>query len=71
MALSSRRNCRFCAEKIDEIDYKDVKLLTNLLTKRGKIIPSRVSGNCARHQRKATTAIKRARHIALIPYQFA
>lgn len=55
-------------EKIIEIDYKDIKILRNLLTERGKIIPSRISGNCATHQRKVTTAIKRARNIALIPF---
>jgi len=63
-----KKICRFCMDKITNIDYKDVKLLRNLLTERGKIIPSRISGNCATHQRKVTTAIKRARAIALIPY---
>lgn len=63
-----KKICRFCADKIDHIDYKDVKTLRNLLTERGKIIPSRISGNCAPHQRKLTVAIKRARTIALLPY---
>ncbi|MBI4827243.1 MAG: 30S ribosomal protein S18 [Nitrospinae bacterium] len=63
-----KKICRFCADKVDDIDYKDIKTLRNLLTERGKIIPSRISGNCATHQRKLTVAIKRARAIALIPY---
>ncbi|MBI4666818.1 MAG: 30S ribosomal protein S18 [Nitrospinae bacterium] len=66
-----KKICRFCADKIENIDYKDVKTLKNLLTDRGKIIPSRISGNCSSHQRKVTTAIKRARYIALFPYTFA
>ncbi len=63
-----KKICRFCADAIDVIDYKDVKLIKNLLTDRGKIIPSRISGNCSRHQRKLTVAIKRARHMALVPF---
>ena len=63
-----RKICRFCADNITDIDYKDVKTLKNLLSDRGKIIPSRISGNCSRHQRKLTTAIKRARHMAIVPY---
>ncbi len=63
-----RKVCRFCADKIEEIDYKDIKTIRNLLTERGKIIPSRISGNCASHQRKLTVAIKRARTMALIPF---
>jgi small subunit ribosomal protein S18 len=55
-------------DKIDYIDYKDVKRLKNLITERGKILPRRISGNCARHQRQLTTAIKRARNIALMPF---
>jgi len=55
-------------DKIENIDYKDVKTVRNLLTERGKIIPSRISGNCAPHQRKLTVAIKRARTMALIPF---
>ncbi|MBF0291951.1 MAG: 30S ribosomal protein S18 [Nitrospinae bacterium] len=65
-----KKVCRFCADKIENVDYKDVKTLKNLLTDRGKIIPSRISGNCATHQRKVTTAIKRARNMALFPYSF-
>ncbi len=63
-----KKVCRFCLEKIEHIDYKDIKTIRNLLTERGKIIPSRISGNCANHQRKLTVAIKRARSIALIPF---
>ena len=63
-----RRACRFCAEKIDYIDYKDVKTLRGYLTERGKILPRRISGNCAKHQRRITVSIKRARNIALLPF---
>jgi len=63
-----KKICRFCMEKITDVDYKDVKTLRNLLTERGKIIPSRISGNCATHQRKVTVAIKRARNMALVPF---
>ena len=63
-----RRVCKFCAEKIDYVNYKDVRLLAPFLPERGKIQPRRISGTCAMHQRKLQTAIKRARQIALIPY---
>lgn len=63
-----KRNCRFCAEKVEYIDYKDIKVLKALITERGKIVPSRISGNCARHQRQLTYAIKRARNIAMLPF---
>ena len=63
-----KKICRFCSDKIDDIDYKDIKRLRNLITERGKIIPRRISGNCARHQRQLGTAIKRARNIALMPF---
>ena len=62
------RVCRFCTEKDMVVDYKDVKTLRNLVTERGKIIPRRIYGTCARHQRQITEAVKRARHLALIPY---
>jgi len=62
-----RKVCRFCADKI-VIDYKDPKVLRPFTTERGKIIPRRISGTCARHQRALTQAIKRARHLALMPY---
>jgi small subunit ribosomal protein S18 len=63
-----RKVCRFCMDKVEYIDYKDVRTLRNLITERGKIIPSRVSGNCAKHQRALTRAIKLARNIALLPF---
>lgn len=63
-----KRACRFCAEKIEYIDYKDVKTLRGYLTERGKILPRRISGNCARHQREITMSIKRSRNIALLPF---
>src|SRR6476646_1462258 len=62
-----RRPCRFCIEK-GSIDFKDVGLLRNFLTERGRIVPRRISGNCLGHQRELTTAVKRARHIALISF---
>ena len=63
-----RKVCKFCADKIDDINYKDVKLLMPFVPERGKILPRRISGTCAMHQRKLQTAIKRARQLALIPY---
>ena len=63
-----RKVCRFCAEKIDDINYKDTKLLMPFVPERAKILPRRISGTCAMHQRKLRTAIMRARQIALIPY---
>jgi small subunit ribosomal protein S18 len=63
-----KRVCSFCANKADAIDYKDVPLLRQHVTNRGKIKPRRKTGVCARHQRRLATAIKRARHIALLPY---
>jgi small subunit ribosomal protein S18 len=63
-----RKVCKFCADKIAFIDYKDVGLLRNYVTDRGKIIPRRISGACARHQRELTVAIKQARNIALLPF---
>jgi small subunit ribosomal protein S18 len=67
-AFPRRKICRFCADSSLEIDYKDPRMLKYFVTERGKIIPRRISGNCARHQRQITLAIKRARHIALMPY---
>jgi small subunit ribosomal protein S18 len=64
-----RKVCKFCADKIDHIDYKDVKLLSQFVPERGKLLPRRMFGTCAEHQRKLTVAIKRARHIALLPFQ--
>ena len=63
-----RKVCKFCADKIDYIDYKDVKLLGAFVPERGKVLPRRMFGTCAEHQRKLTLAIKRARNIALLPY---
>lgn len=66
-----RKICRFCADSSLIIDYKDWKSLRYFTTERGKIIPRRISGNCAKHQRELTVAIKRARNIALLPYTTA
>ncbi|HOQ09984.1 MAG TPA: 30S ribosomal protein S18 [Syntrophomonadaceae bacterium] len=63
-----KRQCNFCADKIEHIDYKEVPRLRRYITERGKILPRRITGNCARHQRQLTTAIKRARIMALLPY---
>jgi small subunit ribosomal protein S18 len=66
--FSRRKMDRFAADPAMVIDYKDIKLLRTFLTERGKIIPRRITGNTARHQRELTQAIKRARHLALLPY---
>ena len=63
-----RKVCRFCLDKVDIIDFKDVKLLQNYIPERGKVLPRRISGSCAPHQRMLAEAIKRARNIALLPY---
>ena len=63
-----RKVCKFCADKIDDINYKDVKLLMPFVPERAKILPRRISGTCAMHQRKLLTALMRARQLALIPY---
>ena len=63
-----RKVCKFCADKIDYIDYKDVKLLSGFVPERGKVLPRRMFGTCAEPQRKLTLAIKRARNIALLPF---
>ena len=63
-----RKPCQFCVDKMEHIDYKDTARLRRYLSERAKIVPRRISGNCAKHQRLVTTAIKRARHIALLPY---
>ncbi|KPJ51073.1 MAG: 30S ribosomal protein S18 [candidate division Zixibacteria bacterium DG_27] len=63
-----RKICRFCENKIDIIDYKDERMIRRFVSDRGKIIPRRISGNCARHQRQLTVAIKRGRHLGLLPY---
>lgn len=63
-----KKVCAFCVEKVDEIDYKDVTRLKKFTSERAKILPRRVTGTCAKHQRELTTAIKRARQIAIMPY---
>ena len=63
-----KKVCQFCADRIDEIDYKDVARLRKFISERAKILPRRISGTCAKHQRQLTGAIKRARVIALLPY---
>jgi small subunit ribosomal protein S18 len=63
-----RKVCSFCADKIDYIDYKDVPKLRRYVSERGKILPCRMTGTCAQHQRQLTVAIKRARYVALLPY---
>jgi small subunit ribosomal protein S18 len=63
-----RRVCSFCVDKVEHIDYKDVNRLKRYITERGKILPRRISGNCAAHQRGLTVAIKRARIVALLPF---
>jgi small subunit ribosomal protein S18 len=67
-SFGRRRVCQFCADATIEIDYKDPKLLSRFVTERGKIIPRRITGVCAKHQRKLTSSIKQSRHIALMPY---
>jgi len=64
-----KKTCKFCAEKAVGIDYKEVDKLYKFLTEKGKIIPRRISGNCAKHQRKLARAIKRDRHAAVVPFQ--
>ena len=63
-----KKVCMFCVDKVDHIDYKDTAKLRRYVTERGKIVPRRLSGNCAKHQRQLTTAIQRARIIALLPF---
>lgn len=63
-----KRVCSFCVDKVASIDYKETPKLRKYITERGKILPRRISGNCAKHQRQVTIAIKRARSIALLPY---
>jgi small subunit ribosomal protein S18 len=66
--MRRRKVCRFCLDKVDIFDFKDVKLLQNFIPERGKVLPRRISGVCATHQRMLAEAIKRARNIALLPY---
>jgi len=66
--MGFRKVCKFCERKLERIDYKDADTLGRLITDRGKILPRRATGTCARHQRQLGTAIKRARYLALLPY---
>jgi small subunit ribosomal protein S18 len=63
-----KKVCRFCVDKIDDINYKDVKLLMAFISERGKIVPRRISGVCTPHQRRLSEAVKQARNIALVPF---
>ena len=63
-----KKVCRFCVEKVDDINYKDVRMLNSFVTERGKIVPRRLSGVCAPHQKRLAEAIKQARSIALLPF---
>ena len=67
-SFNRRKVCRFCADRDVRMDYKNPKMLSLFITERGKIIPRRITGNCALHQRSLTTAVKRARVLALIPF---
>ncbi|MGB2698100.1 MAG: 30S ribosomal protein S18 [Candidatus Zixiibacteriota bacterium] len=66
--LRRRKICRFCEQKVKIIDYKDERLLRRYISDRGKILPRRITGNCAKHQRQLTMAIKRGRHLAMLPF---
>ena len=66
--IYKKKPCRFCMDKIEEIDYLDYQKFQKFLTERGKIVPSRISGNCAKHQRQIAKAIKKARVLALLPF---
>lgn len=68
MRKPKKRVCNFCIDKIVHIDYKDVNKIRRYVSERGKIVPRRISGNCAKHQRQVTVAIKRARNIAFLPF---
>ncbi len=65
---AKKKVCVFCVDKVEHIDYKDTAKLRRYITERGKIVPRRISGNCAKHQRQLTIAVKRARQIALLPF---
>nr|MBQ4318062.1 30S ribosomal protein S18 [Clostridia bacterium] len=68
MNRRKKKVCAFCADKIDYIDYKDTNRLRKFISERAKILPRRITGTCAKHQRQLTVAVKRARHVALLPY---
>ena len=63
-----KKSCRFCLDKSESIDYKDIIKLKRFVNEKGKIMPNRLTGNCAKHQRKIAAAVKRARYVALLPY---
>ena len=65
---AKRKVCAFCVDKLEHIDYKDISRLRKFISERAKILPKRITGNCAKHQRQLTIAIKRARHVALLPF---
>ena len=65
---AKKKVCMFCIDKVDTIDYKDTAKLRRFISEKGKIVPRRISGNCAKHQRQLTVAVKRARQIALLPF---
>ena len=68
VARRHRKVCAFCVDKIDQLDYKDTARLRKCISERAKILPRRITGTCAKHQRQLTVAVKRARHVALLPY---
>lgn len=68
MRRKKKKVCGFCMDKTESIDYKDINILKKFITERGKILPRRISGNCAKHQRMLTLAIKKSRNVALLPF---
>lgn len=68
LAMMRRKKCKFCQDKVEKIDYKDIARLRKFITDRGKILPNRISATCAKHQRQLASAIKRARHVMLLPF---
>jgi len=68
MRRGPRKVCRFCTDRVEDIDYKEIDRVARYVSERGKIMPSRLTGTCARHQRRLAVAIKRARYMALLPY---
>ncbi len=66
--IRRKKYCKFCAQRIEKIDYKNIELLKPFISERGRIIPRRISGVCSRHQRQLARAVKRARHLALLPF---
>ena len=64
-----KKTCKFCSEKVTQLDFKDTDRIMKFLTEKGKIIPRRISGNCAKHQRRLAAAVKRSRHACIVPFQ--